>query len=262
MKKNFYVMAVLILTVSLSSCSGLFVGRKGDFFHTSVGDTVVAKQLKSIGVYVLSNRKTRGGVFNFVESVSDFPDEVEHGTTFRPDTSNSGPSLELANAIAKELWERGYSAKVASGAAQSGSVTVEDCIKDAKNEGFDGVFIAYYTGYNQWSKIEGVTYSWGATTTHIGVFDGYMYITNSGLFDVQSRSQLWKNSYYGIVENAHVINFFNEPFTIAVPKALYDCSGETYFAAAPHAAKIIFDPPLWKESFKEFPSKGERKKRL
>jgi len=261
MKKIFPLLTISILLPLLSSCSGLFVGTKGDFFHNSVGDTASAHLMKTVGVYVFSNGQTRGGTYNFLESTSTFPSEVEPGAKFYPDTANSGPSLELANAITKELVDRGYTAHAAPTMPQSDKITVDDCIADAKKQGYDGIFIAYYTGYNQWSKVEGVTYGWNTRTTHIGVYEGYMYITNSGFFNVNTNEEIWKNSYYGVVENAHIINFYNEPFTIAVPKALYDCAGESYMDAAPHAAKVIFDPPLWHDSFKEFPSKGEKKKK-
>ncbi|MDP4219043.1 MAG: hypothetical protein Q8916_01660 [Bacteroidota bacterium] len=261
MKNKLSIFVLCTASLLLSSCSGLFVGNKGDFFHTSLGDTSEVHQMKSVGVYVFSNGETRGGVYNFLESTSVFPDEVQQGAKFYPDTANSGPSLELANAITKELLDRGYTAHASTNLPQGEKVTLEDCIADAKKQGYDGVFIAYYTGFNQWSKVAGVTYGWNTRTTHINVYEGYMYITNSGFFNVSNGEELWKNSYYGVVENAHVINFYNEPFTIAVPKALYECSGDSYMEAASHAAKVIFDPPMWHDSFKEFPSKGEKKKK-
>ena len=243
MYKHILLTLGLLVTASatLSSCAGLAVWQKGHYYKSEAMDSaaVAAKDVRTVGVYVFSDGegdRMPYGTFAY----SNWPsDEVMAGATFDPDTSNSGPSLEFANAIATQLGDRGYNAKAATDLGHSREITLADCLKDAKAKGYDGAFVAYYCCFS--------------TSDH------FVYFPNGGFFETKTGDQLWKSSYYGMVENAHIINLSGEPFVNIVSSVVTDNGDDTYIKAAPKAAKMLLDPSAFPSTTKPFPGKGERK---
>src|SRR5438105_3717660 len=125
MKKKIVGSLILLASVGIlySGCSGLAFWTKGKFYHSEVQDSAAAKAIGTVGVYVFSDGE--GDKVPYGEwGISNWPSsEVKLGETFSPDTSNSGPSLEFANAIVKQLDERGYNAKAVTDLGHSHDIT-------------------------------------------------------------------------------------------------------------------------------------------
>jgi hypothetical protein len=267
--KNFIVLVIVAFVLALNAgCSGLAVWQSGHYYHSMAVDSVAVRDVHTVGIYVFSDGESETkGEFNLGLAPGDWPgSEVVPGATFSPDSSNAGPSLELANALVKELNNRGYNAKAATDLGQSNNVTVEQCMKNAKDAGYDGVLIAYYKGFKSWNTStvsQGVT-SMGhaATITNITPYKGFLYLTHGGFFDVKTGEELWKNSYYGMVQHAHMFNLSDEPFVSVVNEAVVDNGAEDYLKAAPIAADVLLDPGKFKETTKPFPSAGEKRHRM
>lgn len=278
-----------------SGCVGLRMWEKGKYFSSDRAADFEQRNINTVGIYVFSEGKAVDGsekpfngwdVVNSVLSLPlvlfgrysfggpqigvskyHYPDRVELGSVFEPDTANAGPSIELATALKKELEERGYTAVVVADMPHSGEIPVDRCLKHAKESGYDAAFIVDYVGLKRWTEYAGETTSQvGRTTvvtTHVNTYDGYLYLPNGAMFDVKKNNELlWRTSYYGLVEHAHVPNFSSEPFTQVVNEPVIANGGETYFAAAPKAAKVLLAPTKWADSFKELPLKEGARRRF
>lgn len=261
MKKNIFLQCVgltLLMVVNSGCFRGLAVWEKGKYFQTEVASDAKERDLETVGVYCFSDGEAMNATYSFNGfSASWWPREVRPGVTFYPDTTNSGPSLELATAIASELNDRGYVAKAVSTLGHGRDITIEEVLQHAKENGYDAAFITSYKGLTSWSEITGITTGYRSKTIHVGVYEGYLFLPNSGFFDLKKGDQVWKSSYYGIVENATLPNLVNSPFVEVATDQLVGNGEENYVKSAPKAAEIIFKPSLWPESFKEFPAKEE-----
>jgi hypothetical protein len=265
--KNFIVLVIVAFVLALNAgCSGLAVWQSGHYYHSMAVDSAAVRDVHTVGIYVFSDGESETkGKYNLGLTPGDWPgSEVVPGATFSPDSSNAGPSLELANALVKELNNRGYNAKAATGLGQSNEVTVEQCMKDAKDAGYDGVLIAYYKGFKSWNTSDAGKPAMGSALNviNITIREGFLYITHGGFFEVKTGEELWKNSYYGIVQHAHMFNLSNEPFVSVVNEAVVDNGAEDYLKAAPIAADVLLDPGKFKETTKPFPSAGEKRHRM
>jgi hypothetical protein len=263
MRRNIVGLLALlsIVTMVSSGCAGLFLWEKGKFYHSEAMDsaTVVAKNIQSVGVYAFSNGEAIEHTMMIGLSMYDWPSEVTASSSFDPDTSLAGPSLEISNVVAKQLNERGYNAKAVSDLGHNGTITVEQCLKDAKAKGYDGAFIIHYSGVKNWQQNLGSTYSGRTETIHLAEHDGFLYIPNATFFETKTGDQIWKNSYYGLVENAHLFNFSNQSFVKVVESSMVNNDAGTYIGAAPKAVNVLLEPTLFPGTTKPFPSRGEKK---
>lgn len=265
MKQKSFLL-VFACALAISGCSGLAMWQKGHFYHSEVADSSAVSNVHSVGVYVFSDGESEHkSKYNLGFIPGDWPGaEVAKGSTFSPDSSNSGPSLEFANALVKELNERGYNAKAVTDLGHSHEVTLDQCLENAKKAGYDGAFVAYYKGYTSWntSDVGRRTYGSNVNVINITIREGFLYLAHGGFFDAKSDQQLWKNSYYGLVENAHMFNLSDEPFVKVISDAVVDNGAEDYMKAAPIAATVLLAPKRWAETTKPFPSIGEKRHRM
>ena len=112
MSKQFVSLNIVVISLTsllLCSCSGLWLWQQNQYFTTSVAADFQQRNIKSIGVYVFSNGSSYDGV---QLSYSYYPDDIVATTVFAPDSSNTGPSLELAQAVKRKLVEKGYSVSI------------------------------------------------------------------------------------------------------------------------------------------------------
>ena len=180
--------------------------------------------------------------------------------------------LELANKIKSKLGEYGYRAETITDLGHNGDISVQQCILHARENRYDAAFVVYYSGLSRWTKFAGVTsrtsydYATGTNTTinttHVDVFNGYLYLPNATMFSSETGKVLWKNWYYGIYENAHLPNLSGETFTKVANSLIYPMTDEDYFKASTKVIETIFEPTAWPDSFKEFPKRGERKGKM
>ncbi len=294
-----FALASIYATVALalSGCYGLALHEKGVHYQTEKVSNLDEMKFKKIGVYSLSDGKAQSlngvqmdglyfagvWVFNFLPfpyagsmitrpnatdpygfTPSNFPDKIEIPFKIKTDSSNAGPSFELALAMTKQLEERGYEAEAATDAPHRGYVSSDQIMTHAKNAGYDAVFMMTYTLYKRWQELAGTatSQSFNTRTTIINVkyTEGYLYIPSVALVDVQTGKILWSSSYYGIVSNAHTPNISNQAPSIAVNTAITETGRDTYVAAAKSAVENIFNPHYWKGSYKPFPEPKQRKK--
>ncbi|MDB5035216.1 MAG: hypothetical protein JWQ98_2457 [Chlorobi bacterium] len=244
------LISLLLLGGFCTGCTGLLSTDAGKYFHCERKGDIRTDNIKAVGIYTFSS-----GPIIYAEGLEPdlYPPEITGTTLLAPDTINTEPSRELARAIKRELELRGYKAPVMSGLGHSKAVNVNNCLADARSKGMDAVFITYYAGISsrwRYARSTGRAPSLETTSTHR---NGYMYLPNSALFDARTGDLLWSNSYYGLVENAHVVNISNEGFIDIVPEALIETGDENFVGAASKAVKNIFTPPLWPDSFREFP---------
>lgn len=253
------------------------------------------KNVRKVGVYVFSEGKQRSAVRNSVWSTQDaldvfeniiaipiilvsagglgvrgymmnvnkfdqshYPPRVTRTAEFEPDTANAGPSLELSVKIQKELEERGYKAEVFTDLGHSEDITVKDCLAHARENKMDAAFVVCYRGITSWRKYTGSYISGDTRVLQYKLWKGFLYLPNAGFFNAETEEMIWSNNYYGIVEEAHVMNFADEEFTQVIPEAIIENGGETYFEAAPPALEMIFSPKYWPGSQKPFPSRREK----
>ncbi len=288
MKRLFQLsLYIFISAIVFNGCGlqGFRTWYKGKYFNSALAKDFKERDIKKIGVYVFSDgaaKDAKGGSRGFdgfltniykpgfgtkgisKEDVSldkkYYPEDVTLGSAFNPDTSNSGPSSELAIQIAKKLTAMGYVARDVLGLGHSGTVSLDQCIKDAKSKNYDAAFVVYYSGLDKWPEYSGKEITSSLITTHVTIYDGFLYIPNAALFAVKDGARLWNNSYYGIVENAHFFNISAEPYTKLVHKAIIHNGDETYIKAAPKAVKLLFEPEYWQDSFAPLPIRGDGKK--
>jgi hypothetical protein len=297
MRQRLFALPVALVAIMFlgTGCAGLRLWEKGRYFQTELSPGIKPDQIHNIGVYVYSDGEAVNGteipfdVFDLIGDILMFPiklfstgahfnstqvglnskfftDEIRTGESFEPDTSNSGPSLELATAVQSQLKDLGYGAEIVTDLGHSKEISVEDCLAHAKKAGYDAVFIVHYTGMKSWTEFAGtqITEGYRSTliTTKIKIHNGYLFIPNAALFDTKSGQRLWATSNYGIVEHAHIPNLSGEPFIMVESSALIYNGDDDYFKAAPKAALMIFSPQMWKESFKEFPKRGEKRQKM
>ena len=264
MRRNLLVLMLLLaaFSVTVSGCAGLFMWEKGHYYHSEVMDSasLAAKDVRTVGVYVFSDGEAVEHTMVMGLGLTDWPSQVERSSSFDPDTSLAGPSLELANDIAKELNDKGYTAKAVTDMGHSGDITAEQCLAHAQKNGYDSALIVEYRGIRNWRQAMGtvVLGSAAAVLNH----NGFLYIPNATFFEAKTGDQLWTNYYYGLVEYAHLPNFWNESFVKVAEKAFVDNDAETYILAAPKAASLLLEPPLFPGTTKAFPTKGEKKHRM
>ncbi|MBU3678355.1 MAG: hypothetical protein FGM32_01945 [Candidatus Kapabacteria bacterium] len=282
--------------VTLSGCYGLALPERGMHYQTEKVANLDAMKFRKIGVYALSDGKAQSlngmqmgqlymagiWVFNFVPvpyagslvtrsnatdpygfSPSNFPDKIEIPFKLKTDSSNAGPSFELALAMKKQLEERGFDAEAATDVPHSGHVTSEQMLAHATKSGYDAAFLMTYKLYKRWQRLAGTetTQSFNTRTTIVNVKynEGYLYIPSVALVDVKTGKILWSSAYYGIVSNAHTPNASNQAFGIVVNEAIIQLGRETYVEAAKSAVENIFKPQYWKGSYKPFPAPKQRK---
>jgi nucleotide-binding universal stress UspA family protein len=280
----------------LSGCAGLRMWERNRYFRTEVKPNLDSNSIQTIGVYAFSNGEQIDGsdtptdAFDVIETILIkvpvglltgslsfggpqvglhklfYPDEVTAGIVFEPDTSNAGPSLELASAVKEQIEQRGYKAKVVTNIGHSGEISLESCLKHARENGFDAIFVAHYSGLTTWTEFGGQdvfrTSKYTIVKTNVISHTGYLYIPNAALFDVKSGERIWNHCYYGVVQKGHLPNLAGEEFVQVASDALIHNGADDYFKSAPKAAKVLFEPGLWPDSFVEFPTKGEKKRRM
>lgn len=282
--------------VALSGCYGLALNEKGMHYQTAKVANLDAMKFKKIGVYALSDGKAQSLVglqmsglhiaalwpFNILPfpytgslitrangtdiygfTPSNYPEKIEIPFKVKTDSSNAGPSFELALAMKKQLEERGYDAEAATDMPHRGYVSSEQILSHAKNAGYDAAFMMTYTLFKRWQRLGGTetTQSFNTRTTIVSVkyTEGYLFIPSVALVDVQSGKILWSSAYYGIVSNAHTPNVANQSLSMAVNDAVTELGRETYVEAAKSAVENIFNPKYWKGSYKPFPAPKQRK---
>lgn len=293
--KNSLALIAISAAILLPGCGGLKVWQNGRHFQTSLSPKYAADSVDKVAVYVFSEGEAVNGqdipmdALDIVGSIlmlpikllsgdfsfggtqiglhqSHFPYKVERGVTFEPDSRNAGPSLELANAVKEHLSDKGYPATVITTMPHTGEIPLADVLAHARNEGYDVAFVVYYKGLSSWTEYAGTeTHYSGRTrivTTNVNVFNGFLFIPNAGMFDVNTGEQLWKYNNYGMVQKAHLPNLAGEPFVAVVSEALVRNGGDDYFIAAKKAATLLFDPEHWQKSFIEIPQKGDGKRRM
>lgn len=288
------ILIACVVSACIPGCIGFRLWEKGKYFKTDRKEDFDQRGFSKVGIYVFSDGAPRDGKndpFDAADVISSiislpvtlmgggspvqstggvskgyFPGPIKASSEFEPDTSNTGPSLELAAAVKKQLDDRGYKSEVVSDMPHSGTVTVESCLKDARDKGFDAAFIVNYTGLKSWTKYAGTTTEYVGrrtiTRTNVQVFEGYLYLPSAAIFDVRKNDEVWQTSYYGIVEHAHTFNFSSEPFTEVVSDVVIANGADTFVAAAPLAAQSLLTPKYWPESYKEVPEKDGKTKHL
>lgn len=293
--------ALVISSLLSSGCTGLKMWEKGDYFQSDVAKDFDVNEVRRVGVYVYSNGEAIDGTsrpFDVTELLEQivllpvqllsgsftfggpqigfttkfYPSKVTTETVMETDTSNAGPSLELANKIKSKLNEFGYLAETITDLGHDGDISVEQCIVHARENRYDAAFVVYYSGLSRWTKFAGTstrtTYDYVSgtnttiNTTHVDVFNGYLYLPNTTMFATESGKVLWKNWYYGVYENAHIINLAGEEFTAVANSVIYPMADEDYFKASTKAVETIFAPTAWPDSFTEFPKRGDRKGKM
>lgn len=299
MHRTFILLGALLLCATLctgcAGLSGMKAWEKGRYFNSELNSSYQPDQIRSIGIYVYSEGEAIDGSekpFDAMELVSSiilfpiklfsgtltfgapqvgvstkfYPSEVTATSVLEPDTSNSGPSLELAQAIREQLTQRGYSATVVTELGHSREIPVTKCLDHAKANGYDAALVVNYSGLSKWTEYAGTDVQYGYKTktviTKVNVYEGFLYLPNAVMFSTASNDVLWSNSFYGVYENAHVMNLSGEPFIKAETSAMLPLGDDSYFKAAPKAAESLFDPKLWRDSFREFPQRGEKKRKL
>jgi hypothetical protein len=220
--------SLIIVLVLIGGC----VSDK--YFRTELDPEFVPESIDTVGVFVFSNGPTIHG------SVSAFyyPEEVTRSTTLFPDTTNTGPSLELAREIVKQLEARGYVAVMVEEMGHRNWVSVDQCIEHARNRGYGAAFVASYTGFDK-----------------IGRTPAYVYVTNAALFTVEPSKRVWSNCYYGLVQNSHTRSLSLQSGSLMIYEAWKHVSGMTYVETAPKAAEALFAPQLWPASFTPLPAR-------
>lgn len=290
----------LVGSIGLSGCSGMKLWEQGDYFQSELTKEFEVDDMSRIGIYVFSDGESRDGTkkpFDAAELVEQiitlplqilsgsftigmsqygfstkfFPPAVTADATFEPDTSNAGPSLELATQIKNELKSWGYNPEVVTDLGHRNEVSVAQCLEHARTKQYDGAFIVCYSGLVRWAEYAGtatttvssaVSGSSTVTTQLYNIVNGYLYLPNASFFDAKSGERLWNNWFYGIYENAHVFNVSDEPFTIVSDKVVLTMTDSDYFKAAGKAIGTLFRPLNWPDSFTEFPKRVERKGRM
>lgn len=286
--------AMLAAIVIFPGCSGLKWWQQGRYFKTSVARDFKPADDQRIAVYVFSEGEAIDGTdrptdaFDIAETIISvplmllgggipnqtqigispafYPDPITASAIFEPDTSNAGPSLELASAIREELNSRGFSAAVVTDLGHSGEIPLKSVLKDAKDKGYEQALVVYYSGLRKWTQYAGTeTYSRGRNTvvqTNVNQFNGFLFLPNAALLNTSNGRQLWSSSYYGLVENAHIINFSGEPFVKAVTDRIIVNGADDYMKAAVLAARSLFEPTAWTLGVAPFPGRGERKTKM
>lgn len=286
---------VAVSAITLSGCYGLAVTQMGMHYQTEKADGLETMSFKKVGVYAVSSGKTQSLVgsstsmynmgmwpfyavpFPYVGMLvtrsnatdyfgftpSHYPDKIAIPFKVKTDSSNAGPSFELALAMQKQLSERGYEAEAATDAPHRGYVSSDNLLSHAKKAGYDAAFVMVYTLFNRWQRFGGsetVTgYNMRTTIVNIKYTEGYLYIPSTALVDVNTGKILWSSAYYGIVSNAQTPNLSNQAFGIAVNEALTQDGRDTYVEAAKVTADRLFNPKYWKGSYKAFPAPKQRK---
>lgn len=265
-----YILCILLVQL-FTGCSGLKLGNKGKYFQMTLQENFDPNTVRRVGVYVFSQVEERNAARK-VELTPDeiidrailstvllnmqskhYPPKVTPDTKFNPDTASSGPSLELAIGIQNELEKRGYKAEVFMDVGHNRTVTVQQCLAHAREQGMDAAFIVGYREITHWQKPPEAGFMFENT-----IVDGFLFLPNSGFFNAKTEEMIWSNNYYGLVETAHVMNFVDEEFTRMVPGAIVNSGAETYFDAVAPAVELIFTPKYWPESQKPFPSRREK----
>lgn len=286
--KNLHFLIAIIITITINSCSGLRVWDKGKYYKVQYNSSIELPYEPKLGIYVFSDGKPIDGrnkpfdAFNLIGDIIAFPitilsilsptnpqigvhqkhytNPVTLSSSFYPDTSNSGPSLELALAAQKALDSLGYNSDIILDMGHNKKITTTECLINAQNKNYDLIFIIYYSCLSDWRLLEGYTHTGNTTIIRYSLNKGFLFIPNAALIDVKRSEIIWSYSYYGLVENAHLINLSQEPFIKIDPKALIPSAAPTYIEAAPKAVELIFNPPLWRKSFISFPSKKRKTK--
>lgn len=291
---------IFSVVVALSGCMGMKVWEKGDYFQSDLSNEFKPEEVSKIGIYVFSEGEPvdgsdrpfdiaelmqqilllpvslATGQFSFGQaqvglSKKFYPPAVTKGLVMEPDTSNSGPSLELANKVKEKLNEYGYTGEVVTELGHGNEISTQQCLQHAKEAGYDGALVIYYAGLSKWTKFAGTethTYYRGSggstsvTTTLYDIINGYLYLPNATLFSTKSEDILWSNWYYGIYENAHLFNLSGEEFTDISDDVLFPLTDEDYFKAANKAAAMIFEPAAWPDSFNKFPKRETQKGKM
>ncbi len=264
-----FVSTVFIATAltTLVGCLGTQLHNRGKYFRTTLATDAAIDDIRTIGVYVVSDQAfiDASNLYHFGFDSDFFPPEVAPGTVIHPDSLINDESAELASAICEQLRGYGFQASPARDLRTSELVTMDTCLADAANKGYDAAFIVYYRGVRAWTKFDREIHSYHKVgkdkhyTTFYGVVShvdsGYLYVPNVAFCRTSTRQSIWTYCYYGLVEQAHDFNFASDPFNITVSEALYPLTDSTYKLAAPKAAASIFSPTYWKGSFKKFPTR-------
>jgi hypothetical protein len=282
--------------VLFSGCYGLAINQMGMHYQTEKVADLDSRSFKKIGVYAVADGKTKSivgtpsAMYNsllvlpfymvpFPYAVmtlsrahttdmygftpSDYPDKIEIPFKVKTDSSNAGPSFELALAMQKKLVERGYEAEAATDAPHKGYVSSDAMLSHAKNAGYDAAFVMVYTLFNRWQRFGGSETITGfnsrTTVINIKYTEGYLFVPSAALVDVQTGKILWSSAYYGLVSNASTPNLANQAFSIAVNDVIIESGRDTYVEAAKVTAERLFNPKHWKGSYKAFPAPKQRK---
>lgn len=297
MRNRFFSLGILSLAalVAFPGCTGMKWYQSGEYFQMTLDEDFDPMTIRTVGIYVFSEGEpesavrttawsnvdgldyldqlffwpllffSAGGVGprkltddSYEFSQNHYPPRVESDATFYPDTSNSGPSLELGMAIKKELEERGYRAEVYTDLGHAGDVSVQQCLEHAREHKKDAAFITCYRGINKWRRLQGTETKSGATILQYERWEGFLYLPNSAFFLTEREEMVWSNAYYGVVQNAHIVNLADERLVKVIPEAIIEKGGSTYFEAAEPAIGMIFEPEYWPGSHKPFPSRREK----
>ncbi len=186
-----------------------------------------------------------------------------------PDTSNTGPSLELALQVREQLNQRGYSGIVMEDLGHSNAITVKECLANAREHKLDAAIVVFYSGLHTWREPnycpECLDYR-SMWRTRVSLFSslhhGYLYLPNATIFNPADESTIWSTNYYGVLQEAHLPNLSNEDLASVADLAVLPSADTDYFAAAPKTARLMFDPLFWPGSFKEFPRHPRRDRTL
>lgn len=290
MKKSYIF--IFIFSIILSSCGlpGFRTKDKDKIFHTTLNETFPDKKIDKIGVFVYSNGSAIEGLpksdfkgFRFLyqsgfgyslaktpEDLTidryDFPTKISNESVFNPDSSNSGPSSELASKVVNVLNDKGYSSKEILDLGHNNKIKCEEILARASKLGLDAVFVVYYTGIKKWYKFKGVDVAYGYQSktiiSKIDSYSGFLYLPNAALISTKTGEILWSTQYYGLIQNAHYWNFSGQYFNQVAMDGLYEYGGDSYIEAAAKAADMIFKPKYWKKSFIEFPGSTLKKMKI
>lgn len=300
MKKNIVKVALLCL-MCLAGCSmGLRFEQMGRHYKTYVADSIIVRQATKVGVIACSN----GGEINGSDISMDvgdvldvtgnvalgllqggivfstrsgykgiyykyYPDQITPSLEMQTDSITYTISSTIALMARDSLNARGYEASLLENIPRHGSISIQQVTENAKKQGYDAVFIVYYTLLNSWNIHAGTSEvsvggSWSngqyrpPSTVRIEIvrpINRYAMVPNAALIDTKKNTVLWSNSYYGLVQNASIPNISQESFNNSVSEPVLKYGDDKASIAIANAMEIVFNPPLWRKSFTPLPSK-------
>jgi hypothetical protein len=242
------VFIVFLLLLQGCGISGFMLSDRGQYFHTTICENFKEKKIEKIAVFVYSNGKN-DEYSTYSISKSYYPPKITKELVYNPDSTNSGPSMELALQIVDEFKEKGYYAKDIQELGHHGEIKYKNIIDVAKKQGFDAAFIVYYTGVNK--RLFYYSYNYG-----------YLYLPNAALFSTKNDELLWSTQFYGLVEKAHYLNFSGQGFNTVIMEVVNDFGDVTYPSAAKKAKDVLFKPKYFPKSYIEIPSIAQKKMKI